>query len=147
VLAINSEVGQSIDKFPTAKAFASWLRLSPNNRISGGKVLSSRVRKGSNRVSSALRQAAESIGKQKDAPLYPFFQRIMYRKGRCAAIIATARKLAVIIRVLACTVSKHTCAQYKYGQCLLKKLNSYRMILPKLKIKYAKNKSKKSINY
>jgi len=100
VLAINSEIGQSIDKFPTAKAFASWLRLSPDNRISGGKVLSSRVRKGSNRVASALRHAAESIGKQKDAPLYPFFQRILYRKGRCAAIIATARKLAVIIRVL-----------------------------------------------
>jgi len=105
VLAINSEIGQSIDKFPTAKAFASWLRLSPDNRISGGKVLSSRVRKGSNRVASALRHAAESIGKhvccakckQKDAPLYPFFQRIMHRKGRCAAIIATARKLAVII--------------------------------------------------
>jgi len=97
VLAINSEVGQSIDKFPTAKAFASWLRLSPDNRISGGKVLSSHVRKGSNRIASALRHAAESIGKQKDAPLFPFFQRIMYRKGRCAAIIATARKLAVII--------------------------------------------------
>jgi len=97
VMAINSEVGQSIDKFPTAKAFVSWLRLSPDNRISGGKVQSSHVRKGSNRVASALRHAAESIGKQKDAPLYPFFQRIMYRKGRCAAIIATARKLAVII--------------------------------------------------
>ena len=86
--------------------------VSPDNRISGGKILSSRVRKGSNRVASALRHAAESIGKhvccarvlrnegkckQKDAPLFPFFQRIMCRKGRCAAIIATARKLAVII--------------------------------------------------
>jgi transposase len=97
VLVINSEVGQSIDKFPTAKAFASWLRFSPNNRITGGKVISNCVRKGSNRVATALRHAAESIGKQKDAPLYPFFQRILYRKGRCAAIIATARKLAVII--------------------------------------------------
>ena len=97
VLTVNSEVGLSIDKFPTAKAFTSWLRLSPNNRISGGKTISSHVRKGSNRLASALRLAAESIGKQKDAPLYPFFQRILYRQGRCAAIIATARKLAVII--------------------------------------------------
>jgi len=97
VLTINSEVGLSIDKFPTAKAFTSWLRLSPNNRITGGKIISSRVRKGSNRLAAALRQAAENIGKQKDAPLYPFFQRILYRQGRCAAIIATARKLAVII--------------------------------------------------
>jgi len=97
ILAINSEVGLSIDKFPTAKAFTSWLRLSPNNRITGGKIISSRVRKGSNRLASALRQSAENIGKQKDAPLFPFFQRILYRHGRCAAIIATARKLAVII--------------------------------------------------
>jgi len=97
VLTINSEVGLSINKFPTAKSFASWLRLSPDNRISGGKVLSNHVRRGSNRLATVLRQAAESIGKQKDAPLYPFFQRIAHRKGRCAAIIATARKLAVII--------------------------------------------------
>ena len=97
VLTIDSEVGLSIDKFPTAKAFASWLRFSPNNRISGGKVLSNHVRKGSNRVATALRQAAQTIGIQKDAPLYPFFQRIAHRKGNCAAIIATARKLAVII--------------------------------------------------
>jgi len=97
VLAVDCEVGLSINKFPTAKQWTSWLRLSPNNRKSGGKVLSSHVPKGSNRVAAALRHAAESVGKQKDAPLYPFFQRILHRKGRCAAIIATARKLAVII--------------------------------------------------
>ena len=97
VLAIDSEVGLSIGKFSTAKQWTSWLRLSPDNRKSGGKVLSSHVPKGSNRVATALRMAAESVGKQKDAPLYPFFQRILQRKGRAAAIIATARKLAVII--------------------------------------------------
>jgi hypothetical protein len=97
VLAVDCEVGLSIKKFPTAKQWTSWLRLSPNNRKSGGKILSSHVPRGSNRVAAALRHAAESVGKQKDAPLYPFFQRILHRKGRCAAIIATARKLAVII--------------------------------------------------
>jgi len=102
VLAIDSEVGLSIGKFPTAKQWTSWLRLSPNNRKSGGKTLSSHVPKGSNRVATALRLAAESVGKQKDAPLYPFFQRILLRKGRCAAIIATARKLAVIIWNMLC---------------------------------------------
>jgi hypothetical protein len=102
VLAIDCEVGLSIGKFPTAKQWTSWLRLSPNNRKTGGKVISSHVPKGSNRVAAALRHAAESVGKQKDAPLYPFFQRIMQRKGRCAAIIATARKLAVIIWNMLC---------------------------------------------
>lgn len=46
VLALMSEVGiEGIKKFTTAKHFASWLRLAPNNKVSGGKVLSSRVQK------------------------------------------------------------------------------------------------------
>jgi transposase len=97
VHSVISEAGQSIHKFPTAKKFAARLRFTPDTRITGGKVISSHVRKGSNRLAAAIRHAADSIGKQTDAPLYPFFQRILHRDGRCAAIIATARKLAVII--------------------------------------------------
>ena len=99
VLSIMSEVGyDGIKKFRTAKHFTSWLRLAPNNRISGGKVLSSKVGKGSSRLKIALRQAANAIGNLKDStPLRDFFHRINFRKGRVAAITATARKLAVII--------------------------------------------------
>lgn len=99
VLALMSEVGiEGIRKFPTAKHFASWLRLAPNNKVSGGKVLSSKVPKGSNRLKIALRNAANAIGNLKDStPLRDFFQRINFRKGRVSAISATARKLAVII--------------------------------------------------
>lgn len=57
-LALMSEVGNGIHKFETAKQFASWLRLAPNNKISGGKMLSSRIPKGSNRLKIALRNAA-----------------------------------------------------------------------------------------
>ncbi|MDP3667803.1 MAG: transposase [Sediminibacterium sp.] len=81
----------------TAKQFASWLRLAPNNKISGGKVLSNRVPKGSNRLKIALRNAANSIGNLKDTHLSDFFKRVAYRRGRTAAVSATARKLAVII--------------------------------------------------
>jgi transposase len=99
VLAIMSEIGiEGIRKFPTAKHFASWLRLAPNNKISGGKVLSSKVPKGSNRLKIALRNAANAIGNLKDStPLRDFFHRINFRKTRTSAISATARKLAVII--------------------------------------------------
>ncbi|MEI6752871.1 MAG: IS110 family transposase [Paludibacter sp.] len=99
VLALISEVGvDGIKRFPTAKHFANWLRLAPNNKISGGKVLSSKVPKGSNRLKIALRNAANAIGNLKDStPLRDFFQRINFRKGRVSAISATARKLAVII--------------------------------------------------
>jgi transposase len=98
VLGIMSEVGlEGLKKFETAKQFASWLRLVPNNKISGGKVLSHKVPKGSNRLKIALRNAANAIGNLKDTPLSNFFKRINFRKGRVSAISATARKLAVII--------------------------------------------------
>lgn len=99
VLALMSEIGvEGIRKFPSAKHFASWLHLAPNNKVSGGKVLSSKVPKGSNNLKISLRNAANAIGNLKDStPLRDFFMRINFRKGRVSAISATARKLAVII--------------------------------------------------
>ncbi|MEJ7820671.1 MAG: transposase [Chitinophagaceae bacterium] len=52
-LSLMSEVGNGIPKFEMAKQFASWLRLAPNNKISGGKMLSNRIPKGSNRLKIA----------------------------------------------------------------------------------------------
>lgn len=98
VLSIMAEIGpEGFKKFKTSKEFVSWLRLAPNNKISGGKILSTKVPKGSNRLKIALRQAANAIGNLKDTHLADFFKRVAYRKGRQAAISATARKLGVII--------------------------------------------------
>jgi hypothetical protein len=97
VLCLLSHMGHDIDKFPSSKHFCSWLRLSPNNKISGGKILSSRTPKGKSVLSLALRQAANSIGNQQKHPMAPFFRRVAFKKGRGAAVTATARKLAVII--------------------------------------------------
>lgn len=98
VLTIMSEVGpEGFEKFKTGKEFASWLRLAPNNKISGGKILSSKTPKGSNRLKLALRHAANAIGNLKDTHLSDFFRRIAYRKGRATAVSATARKLGIII--------------------------------------------------
>jgi len=98
IMSIMSEVGpDGFSKFETAKHFTSWLRLAPNNKISGGKILSSKTPKGSNRLKIALRNAANVIGNLKDTHLSDFFRRVAYRKGRTAAVSATARKLAVII--------------------------------------------------
>jgi transposase len=98
VMAFISEIGlEGIKKFESAKQFTSWLRLAPNNKISGGKVLSHHLPKGSNRLKIALRQAANAIGNLKEGHLSDFFKRINYKKGRATAVSATARKLAVII--------------------------------------------------
>ncbi|MCC9139037.1 transposase [Pontibacter silvestris] len=97
VLCLLATMGKDLHRFPTAKSFASWLRLVPNNKVSGGRIISSRTPSGKSYLAMALRQAANSIGNQKDHELTPFFKRIAFKKGRIAAITATARKLAVII--------------------------------------------------
>ena len=98
LLTILSEVGTDFSKFPTAKHFTSWLRLAPNNKITGGKIISSRTPKGNSRLAGALRNVAVVIGHNlKCGALHQFFQRIAFKKGKAAAITATARKLAVII--------------------------------------------------
>lgn len=65
------------------------------NKISGGKVLSSRTRRSSNRATTLLRLAAVSIGKTSTA-LGAFFRRLAARVGKAKAVTATARKLAVL---------------------------------------------------
>lgn len=97
VLTFITEIGHGIHRFKTAKQFTSFLRLAPNNRISGGKIISSRTPKGGNRFGISLRNAANTIDRKKEGALTQFFKRIAYKKGRAAAITATARKLAVII--------------------------------------------------
>jgi len=98
VLSLMSEIGpEGLSKFPTAKHFTSWLRLAPNNKVSGGKTISSKVPKGSNRLKIAFRNAAYSIARLKDSPLNKFYKRMLFKKGSTKAITATARKLAVII--------------------------------------------------
>lgn len=98
VLTLISEVGRGIDMFSGAKAFVNWLHLCPNPKISGGKVLSNRIQKGTNPLTQSLKSAANAIGNMKmSTHLTRFFRRIAFRKGRKEAIAATANKLAVII--------------------------------------------------
>lgn len=98
IMTIISEVGlEGVKKFHAAKQFTAWLRLAPNNKISGGKVLSHHLPKGSSRLKIAFRNAANVIGNLKEGHLADFFRRINYKKGRATAVSATARKLAVII--------------------------------------------------
>ena len=98
LLTIISEIGPNIDKFASAKQFASWLRLTPNNKITGGKVQSSKTPKGKGRIAHALMHVANVIGQRsKSGHLHAFFQRIKIKKGSIQAVVATAHKLAVII--------------------------------------------------
>jgi transposase len=93
---IISEIGLDMSKWPTEKHFTSWLGLSPNNRITGGKVISSKTRKVKNRAATALRLAAQSL-KASQTALGGYFRRMRARLGPPKAITATAHKLARLV--------------------------------------------------
>ena len=80
-LKLVSECGTDLSAWPTAKHFTSWLSLAPSNKISGGKVLSSRTRRSSNRAAAALRLAAVTIGRT-DTALGAFYRRLSARIGK-----------------------------------------------------------------
>jgi hypothetical protein len=96
VLILISEIGVDMSRWRSAKAFCSWLGLSPGNKISGGRVLSSRTARVSNRAASLLRTLATAVGRS-DTWLGSFHRRMKSRMGPGAANTATARKLACLI--------------------------------------------------
>ena len=96
VQIILSEIGVDMSRWPTEKHFASWLCACPMLKISGGKILSHRTRKTTNRAYYALRLAAQSLH-HSDSALGAFFRRMRARLGAPKAITAAAHKLARLI--------------------------------------------------
>jgi len=111
ILNLIAETGLNLRKdFKSSKHFASWLGVAPNNKISGGKILSSSTPKIKSNLRKAFLDAANSAGKSK-TQLGDFFRRIAFRKGRSTAIVATARKIAVSVYIM---LTKKVA--YEYGQ-------------------------------
>lgn len=94
-LKLVSECGDDLSAWPSAKHFTSWLCLAPSNKISGGKILSSRTRRSGSRAAALLRLAAVTIGRSETA-LGAFYRRLSARTGKAKAVTATARKIAVL---------------------------------------------------
>ena len=91
-----AEVGPDLSRFPSADAFANWLALCPGNKKSGGRVLSSKTRPTSSRLSHALRVAAQTLARSQSY-LGNFYRSMRARLGAPQAITATAHKLARIL--------------------------------------------------
>lgn len=96
IMKILAEIGTDMTKWSSAKHFASWLGLCPGNKISGGKVLSSKTKPTANRAAQALRLAANTLYRSNTA-LGAYFRRMRARLGAPKAITAAAHKLAKIL--------------------------------------------------
>jgi transposase len=95
-LIVISEIGTDMSKFATVEKFCAWLGLCPNFRKTGGKVKSSRSRRGKPRAAQILRLAGMGRDRGKGA-LGAFLRRMKMRMGVPAAITATAHKLARLV--------------------------------------------------
>jgi transposase len=94
-LTIMSEVGRDMSKWKTEHHFTSWLGLAPNTKKSGGKIISSKIMKKNHPAGQAFRMAASSLYHSK-SPLGDYYRRIKSKAGAGKAVVATARKLAII---------------------------------------------------
>jgi transposase len=60
-MTVISEVGWDMSKWKTENHFVSWLKLSPNNKISGGKIIGKGHMPTNNRAATVLRMAATTL--------------------------------------------------------------------------------------
>jgi transposase len=93
VRTLIAETGLDMSCWKTEKHFCSWLRLCPDNRISGGKRLSSKAGKSKSRATAMFRLAAQSA-MQTQTAIGAFIRRVKTRLGAPTAINAGAHKLA-----------------------------------------------------
>jgi len=95
-LELLAETGTDLSKWENELHFVSWLNLCPNNKKSGGKLISSKLtKKKPNTASQALRNAANAVQKS-DHWLGDYFRRMKAKGGNKYAVVATANKIATI---------------------------------------------------
>src|SRR6516225_41828 len=95
-MTILSEAGWDMSKWKTEHHFVSWLRLCPDNRISGGKIIGKGRLPTNNRITNALRMAASTL-RLSHSYLGAQFRRLRSKLGPPVAIKAMAAKLARLV--------------------------------------------------
>jgi transposase len=95
-LELLAETGTDFTKWENDLHFTSWLNLCPNNKKSGGKLISSKLmNKKPNAASQAFRNAANAV-QRSDHWLGDYFRRMKAKGGNKYAVVATANKIATI---------------------------------------------------
>ena len=94
---ILAEIGQDMNRFPTAGHISSWSGVCPGNNESAGKRRSGKTRKGNKILKSALVECAQSAVQHKNSFFYAQYQRISMRRGKKRALLAVAHTMLIAI--------------------------------------------------
>jgi transposase len=95
-MTILSEAGWDMNKWKSEHHFVSWLRLCPDNKISGNRIIGKGRLATNNRATIALKMAASTL-RRSDTYLGAQFRRLRTKLGTPAAIKAMAAKLARLV--------------------------------------------------
>ena len=95
-LELISETGTDMSKWKSSKHFVAWLNVAPNTKITGGKIISSKMQKKKNHAGQTLRMSASNLSRSK-TPIGDYARKMKSRLGKKGGVVATAHKLARII--------------------------------------------------
>jgi transposase len=95
-LEIISEIGTDMSKWESGKHMSAWLNLAPNTKITGGKIISSKMQKKKNHAGQTFRMSASGLSKSK-SPLGDYARKMKSRLGKKEGVVATAHKMARIV--------------------------------------------------
>ena len=116
-ITIISEIGTDMSLFGSSKRLCRWAGLTPGNNESAGKKKSVRISRAGAYLKPALVEAAHAAVKatQKNPYFRIKYERIMKRRGKKRAIIATARMmLTAIFAMLQSGEVFHPCDLLKF---------------------------------
>lgn len=94
-LTMISETGLDMKVWKSEKHFRSWLGISANNKVSGGRILQNRTKRRKKKAAITLRMAVSGLYREaNDTAIGAFFRRKRAQIGAAKAITAAANKLA-----------------------------------------------------
>lgn len=107
VMSLMGELGSNFtDNFKDAAHFCSWCNLAPNDKITGGRIVSSHMKKRVNNVGLILRNCAQTLAQSKSV-FGDYYRRMKSKGGGKFAVCATAHKLATIIYTMVKTQTEY----------------------------------------
>lgn len=135
LLTLMGELGCNfVSSFKDAAHFCSWCNLSPDHKITGGRIISSKMKKRVNPVGLMLRNCAQTLSNS-NSPLGDYYRRMRGKGGGKYAVCATAHKIAAIIYTMVRNQQEYDPSKVSVNdrQWLEKRIMHQEMILKRLK--------------